>query len=100
MTLEAASVRTLEELKAFVHRTLCEKENLVADQFRMQSMDLRKNGRLCGIQFSIHGPRQVRLSAVWAADMNMLYFYDAAGTRYQKTPLRVRLTELREAEAA
>lgn len=91
MSLEAAAVRTLADLKAFVHRTLCDKENLVPEQFRMQAMELRRHGRSCGIQFSIHGPRQVRLSAVWASDMNLVYFYDAAGVRYSKVPLRARL---------
>jgi hypothetical protein len=28
-------VHTLDELRQFIHKTLCEKENLLADQFTM-----------------------------------------------------------------
>lgn len=91
MSLRDDVISTLFELRAFVHQTLCEKENLVRDQFRMREMELRRNGQSCGIQFSLFGPRQVRLSAVWASDKNQLYFYDAAGVRFQKVQLRTRL---------
>ena len=44
-----------------------------------------------GLQFSLHGPRSVRLGAIWAADQNMIYFYDTRGNRYMKLRLRHRL---------
>jgi hypothetical protein len=85
-----SEISTIEDLREFVHATLCSKENLVADQFKMIERELKKNGRPCGIQYTIHGPRQVRLSAVWASDRNLLYFYDTSGVRYLKVPLRNR----------
>jgi hypothetical protein len=85
-----SDISTCEQLRQFVHATLCAKENLVADQFQMIERELTKNGRPCGMQFTIHGPRQVRLSAVWASDRNLLYFYDTSGVRYLKVPLRNR----------
>jgi hypothetical protein len=85
-----SDISTCEQLRQFVHATLCAKENLVADQFQMIERELTKNGRPCGMQFTIHGPRQVRLSAVWASDRNLLYFYDTGGVRYLKVPLRNR----------
>jgi hypothetical protein len=75
-----------------VHATLCAKENLVAEQFQMIERELTKCGKPCGMQFTIHGPRQVRLSAVWASDRNLLYFYDTSGVRYLKVPLRKRFS--------
>ena len=90
--LSPSDISTVEALREFVHATLCAKENLVSDQFKMIERELTKNGRPCGIQFTIHGPRQVRLSAVWASDRNMLYFYDTSGIRYLKVPLRQRFT--------
>ncbi len=48
-------------------------------------MQLKRRGRGCGLQFSIHGPRSIRLGAIWAADHNMIFFYDARGVRYRKT---------------
>jgi hypothetical protein len=84
-------IRSLGDLRNYVHKALCEKENLLADQFRLTEMQLSRRGRDCGLQFSIHGPRQIRLGAIWAADHNMLYFYDARGVRYRKARLAQRL---------
>lgn len=86
-----ATIRSLEDLRAFIHRTLCEKENLLPDQFHMTEMLLTRRGRECGIQFSLHGPRSVRLGAIWASDHNSIYFYDAGGVRYLKMRLQNRL---------
>jgi hypothetical protein len=88
MAAGAESISTISELRDFVHLTLCAKENLVEAQFQLRERDLSKLGKPCGLQFSIFGPRQVRLSAVWASDRNVLYFYDARGVRYMKVPLR------------
>jgi hypothetical protein len=34
----------------------------------------------------------VRLGAIWAADRNILYFYDARGERYLKLELKEPIT--------
>ena len=93
------TIRTLDQLRAYIHHTLCQKENLLPDQFTMSEMQLTRRGRACGLQFSLHGPRSVRLGAIWAADHNDLYFYDARGERYRKERLRQRLLPA-ESEAA
>lgn len=92
-------LRTLDELRAFVHRTLCEKENLLADQFHMSEMQLLKRGRRCGLQFLLQGPRSVRLGAVWACEQNAIFLYDAQGVRYQKVRLRTRVRSEDDAPA-
>lgn len=84
-------VRTLDDLRAYIHHILCQKENLLADQFRMSEMQLMRRGRVCGLQFSLQGPRSVRLGAIWASDHNVIYFYDAKGERYRKERVRSRL---------
>jgi hypothetical protein len=91
MAAGAESISTISELRDFVHLTLCAKENLVEDQFQLRERDLTKLGKPCGLQFSVFGPRQVRLSAVWASDRNVLYFYDARGARYQKVQMKQRI---------
>ena len=85
-------IRSLDDLRAFVHRTLCEKENLLADQFSMTESRLVRCGQECGLQFSLHGPRSVRLGAIWAADHNVVYFYDTRGERFLKVKLAHRLS--------
>lgn len=91
MSESVDGIRSLGDLRNYVHQTLCEKENLLPDQFRMTEMQLLRRGRHCGLQFSIQGPRCVRLGAIWASDHNLLYFYDARGIRYRKTRLAQRL---------
>lgn len=97
----AEDIRSLDDLRAFVHTTLCEKESLLEDQFALTEMVLQRKSRACGLQFSINGPRNVRLGAIWASDRNTIYFYDARGERYSKIRLRQRLLlEQERADAA
>ena len=87
MTDGSAHVHTVDDLRRYVHDTLCRHENLVADQFVLQVIPLTQVGKNCGLQFILRGPRSVRLGAVWASQQNQLYFYDARGERFQKEPL-------------
>ena len=92
-------ISDLSELQQFVHETLCDSENLLQDQFRTRQMLLRSKGKVCAIEFSLRGPRSLRLSAVWAASQNVVFFYDATGQRYLKVKLTNRL-DLSEIEQA
>ena len=99
MSFIVDNIQSLNELRQFIHKTLCEKENLLEEQFSMTEMSLIRRGRSCGLQFSINGPRSVRLGAIWASDSNMVYFYDARGERYAKVHLPNRIF-MAEEEAA
>ena len=83
-----ATLPTLDDLRQYVHAQLCAKESLLEDQFVTQEDPLLMRGRVCGRQFQLHGPRSIRLGAIWASDKNLIYFYDTQGERY----LRVQLT--------
>ena len=85
------TVRTLSHLRDWVRQVLCSRENLIAEQFQMSEQKLLRAGQPCGVQFCLHGPRSVRLAAVWAADRNQVYFYDAKGERFGKVGLPERL---------
>ena len=99
-TPRSNDVHTLDELRQFIHKTLCEKENLLADQFTMTEVRLTSGSGPCGIQFCLRGPRNVRLAAIWVADRNVVYLYDARGTRYAKLRLKNRLAMQDQARAA
>lgn len=99
MSERVSGISTLKELRQFVHEILCHRENLVRDQFQMLERELKKCGRACGLQFSIHGPRQVRLSAVWASDRNHVFFYDASGVRFMKIELADRIAAISDQAA-
>ncbi len=82
-----AEVRDLDDLRDFIHLALCRKENLLEHHFPMTELELKRNGQHCGSQFILHGPRSVRLSAVWDRKQNEILLYDALGKRYQKIRL-------------
>ena len=84
------SFPSVEALHAFVHQTLCASENLLEDQFRTRQLPLFSNGQLCAVEYSLAGPRAIRLGAIWAVDPNVLYFYDASGERTNKIRLTSR----------
>jgi len=87
MLEQTATLETLDELREFVHATLCEKENLLAAQFRLREAALMMRGRPCGMEFTVKGPRSIRLGAIWASDQNIVNFYDTQGERYLKVKL-------------
>jgi hypothetical protein len=91
MTMSLDSVHSLDELRTFVHKTLCKRENILEDQFGLTETALVRGGRDCGMHFCLYGPRSVRLEAIWVADHNTIYFYDARGTRFLKIQLAERL---------
>lgn len=78
---------SLDELREFVRQKLGQQENLLAEQFPLTETKLRQGGKECGRQFVLHGPRSVRLTAIWVAVKNELYFYDARGERCEKIKL-------------
>lgn len=86
------------ELREYIHHILCRSADLLAEQSPLAELPLIRAGRRCGIQFILQGPRNLRLSAIWASDLNVIYFYDANGERGLKVALRYRLT--RTADAA
>lgn len=84
----SSCVWTVDQLRHHVHDTLCRQENLVAQQFELQTIALTRLGVRCGLQFLLRGPRSVRLGAVWTADQNQVYFYNARGERFLKESLQ------------
>ncbi|WP_437206481.1 hypothetical protein [Planctomicrobium sp. SH664] len=91
MSRSSSDPTTLDELHTYIHRTLCDAENLLSDQFVTRVSPLFSQGKPCGLEYSLQGLRSVRLTAIWAADPNVVYFYDARGERFQKVKLKHRL---------
>lgn len=77
----------VEELAAFVHQALCDKDALDPEQTPLFRTPLKKGGRACGVVFHVEGPRLLRTSAVWSADTDRIIFYDSTGTRFRTAEL-------------
>lgn len=77
----------LNELRTYVQKTLCEHNNLEMNAFSVSERILVRRQRPCGMLFCLHGPRSVRLTAVWECDQNTILFYNSAGERVGRTQL-------------
>jgi hypothetical protein len=77
MDIHVVPLSTIEQVRGFVRRTLCElRQGLV-----------KRHGRPCGLFFQIQGPRLLRTYAVWAGDEHRILFYDSTGTRFAEARL-------------
>ena len=80
-------LQTLHDLRDFVHQTLCHHNELEFGAFQMTERILRRSGKPCGIYFCLHGPRSVKLTAIWETDRNTVLFYGSTGERQQRSRL-------------
>ena len=71
----------LDDLRKYVHVTLCEKNELETNAFQVTERILVRRGRPCGVFFCLHGPRSVKLTAIWETDRNTILFYGSSGQR-------------------
>ncbi len=77
----------IEDLAAFVHQVLCDKDALDPTQTPLFRTPLQRGSRLCGIVFHIEGPRLLQTSAVWSVDDDRIIFYDSTGMRFHEARL-------------
>lgn len=88
MQIVELRVDSPEAIREHVASVLCTLENLQVDYFPLTERTLAREGGVCGVLFSLHGPRQLQLTAVWEIDRNVIWFYNASGQRFQKTHLQ------------
>jgi len=81
------SFETVEQLRQFVAETLGKLESLKIDSFPLTEDVLFRAGEPCAVYFCLHGPRQVRLSALWETVENRILFYGSCGRRVGLTQL-------------
>jgi hypothetical protein len=87
MSGQPLHIHDLSDLRNFVHNTLCEQNQLEPGAFDVSERILVRGRRPCGIFFCLHGPRSVKLTAIWETDRNTVLFYSSAGERVLKTQL-------------
>jgi len=87
MLAQAHDIKNLENLREFVNRTLCQKNQLLIGAFPVTEHTLLRGDTPCGIFFCLHGPRAVKFTALWESERNTLLFYGSTGERFQRTQL-------------
>ncbi len=87
-------LRNLNDLREYVYKSLCEQNDLELGVFQITERFLVRSGSPCGIFFCLHGPRSVRVTAIWETDNNMIRFYGSEGQKVLKTQLNSSLGEV------
>lgn len=87
MPTELQRLDDLYEIRRYVNETLCKKDQLETNHFPLSERVLVRSGTPCGILFCLHGPRALRLTAIWEMDSNTILFYSSRGERFCKTQL-------------
>ena len=76
-------LETMEQLRDSVHRRMCELNELEPGAFPQTERLLEKRGQACGVFFCLHGPRSVKLTAIWETSQNRILFYSSTGQRQE-----------------
>ena len=83
VTASDHTIKTFSDLRHFVYQTLCEHHELLANSFPTTESLLKRGSReACGVMFCLHGPRSVKMTAIWEKDRNRVLFYGPTGKRY------------------
>jgi hypothetical protein len=88
MLAEATRVEDLASLREFIHQGMCERNELQVGAFEVTERILVRGGRPCGIYFCLHGPRSVKLTAIWETERNTVLFYGSGGERQLRVQLQ------------
>jgi hypothetical protein len=87
MHQDQIQIKNIQQLRQFVSHTLCQQNDFEEGIFQVTERILTRGNRPCGIFFCLHGPRSVKLTAVWETDKNSILFYGSTGERFRRTVL-------------
>ena len=87
MQQQRTEFHDFRQLRQYVSHTLCRENDIEVGVFQVTERVLTRRGRPCGIYFCLHGPRSVKLTAIWETDKNTILFYGSTGERFRQTKL-------------
>jgi histidinol phosphatase-like enzyme len=73
----------LEHLRKLVSKVLCKQSDFEEGIFQITERMLKRGQNVCGIFFCLHGPRSVKLTAVWECEKNSIRFYGSGGEKFK-----------------
>ena len=88
VTASKQAIKSFVDLRFFVYESLCEHHELLTNTFPTTETLLKRGGNApCGVMFCLHGPRAVKMTAIWEIDGNRILFYGPSGKRYHQVDL-------------
>jgi len=90
VTASDRTIQTFSDLRFFVYKTLCEHHELLANSFPTSETIIKRGQKdACGVMFCLHGPRAVKMTAIWEKEKNRVLFYGPTGKRYHEIELNM-----------
>jgi len=77
----------IEKLRKLVSKVLCKQNDFEEGIFQITERLLKRGQDSCGIFFCLHGPRSVKLTAVWECEKNSIRFYGSNGEKFKTITL-------------
>lgn len=87
MQVKTEQIEGANQVREYVSQTLCSRDNLEVGCFAISETPMKRGSQICGIYFCLHGPRLLRLTAIWELETNTILFYGSQGERFLKTQL-------------
>ena len=72
-----------DKLRKLVSKVLCKQSDFEEGIFNISERMLKRGKENCGIFFCLHGPRSVKLTAVWERKDNSIHFYGSNGEKFK-----------------
>ncbi len=77
------------QLRKMVAGILADLGQLEFNAFPMTERVVVKKGQACGVYFCLHGPRNVKITAICDLQKRTIIYYGSDGVRAQQTPLPI-----------
>ena len=94
-----SQIVSFDQLCQLVEKRLCGIGQLEEGQFPMTRREVSRGGEVCGIYFCIHGPRSVKLTAVYDCLQKSMIYYGTDGVRRTQESINVKLPSLLQRSA-
>ncbi len=78
-------LQQLDSLRKLVSKVLCQQSDFEEGIFQITEQLLKRGNKMCGIFFCLHGPRSVKLTAIWESTHNSVRFYGSNGEKFKTT---------------
>jgi len=82
---QPSGLHQLDSLRKLVSKVLCQQSDFEEGIFQITEQLLKRGNEMCGIFFCLHGPRSVKLTAIWECTNNSVRFYGSNGEKFKTT---------------
>ncbi len=83
MKIATVECSDTDQLREHVRQTLCARQELQPGEYPFVTIPMHRDEQRCGELLIQHGPRLIRLLAVWDQTTSTVHYYDCNGERFR-----------------